>query len=404
MKKNLVFVIIASVLIALLAGVAAVEMIFIGGLKKENDKFNEFFEKNFDMKLKDWDGEQVVLTEKQLVDDISDALDEAAGVYINGETVEEFVKNLMDEMMGEFGDEIHEIYDDTAVIEAYKTGDTSGLSEEDLFTLEFASGVIDEVITEGMTDYEKELAIYNWQYEFVNYDDSEFSPIDDEDAYDLNYYPYGVFKTGTAICVGNATTFKLFMGMLDIPCMIIHSTEEGEHAWNLVCIEDEWYHVDITFDNSGTETPSYTYFNVPDSFKVDDGYPWDRSEFPAADSIKHTYILKNAKDVESIDEVPQLVKDALDGKDTFLVINSQTNLSQIDDLIDAISGRLEDYQWVYICNRIRWGSNHYYIIEIYDERDLDDSWNDEWGDEWEEEEDDSEEDSADMDSILDGIF
>ncbi|MBQ2450644.1 MAG: hypothetical protein II273_03600, partial [Lachnospiraceae bacterium] len=367
-------------------------------------KFNQFFEKNFDMKLEDWNGEQVVLTEKQLVDDISDALDEAAGVYINGNTIEEFVQNLMDEMMGEFGDEIHEIYDDTAVIEAYKTGDTSELSEEDLFTLEFASDVIDEVITEGMSDYEKELAIYNWQYKFVNYDESEFSPIDDEDAYDLNYYPYGVFKTGTAICVGNATTFKLFMGMLDIPCMIIHSTEEGEHAWNLVCIEDEWYHVDITFDNSGTETPSYTYFNVPDSFKVDDGYPWDRSEFPAADSIKHTYILKNAKDVESIDEVPQLVKDALDGKDTFLVINSQTNLSQIDDLIDAISGRLEDYQWVYIANRIRWGSNHYYIIEIYDERDLEDSWNDEWGDEWEEEEDDSEDDSADMDSILDGIF
>ena len=183
MKKNLVFVIIASVLIALLAGVAAVEMIFIGGLKKENDKFNQFFEKNFDMKLEDWNGEQVVLTEKQLVDDISDALDEAAGVYINGNTIEEFVQNLMDEMMGEFGDEIHEIYDDTAVIEAYKTGDTSELSEEDLFTLEFASDVIDEVITEGMSDYEKELAIYNWQYKFVNYDESEFSPIDDEDAY-----------------------------------------------------------------------------------------------------------------------------------------------------------------------------------------------------------------------------
>ena len=116
------------------------------------------------------------------------------------------------------------------------------------------------------------------------------------------------------------------------------------------------------------------------------------------------YIDNYDEALESIDEVPQLVKDALDGKDTFLVINSQTNLSQIDDLIDAISGRLEDYQWVYISNRIRWGSNHYYIIEIYDERDLDDSWNDEWGDEWEEEEDDIEEDSADMDSILDGIF
>ena len=403
MKKNLVFVIIASVLIALLAGVATVEMIFIGGLKKENDKFNQFFEKNFDMKFEDWNGEQVVLTEKQLVDDISDALDEAAGVYINGNTIEEFINDFVENMFGEFGEEIHTIYDDTAVIEAYKTGDTSKLSEEDLFTLEFASGVIDEVITEGMTDYEKELAIYNWQFKFVNYDDSEFSPLDDEDAYDMNYYPYGVFKTGTAICVGNATTFKLFMGMLDIPCMIIHSTEEGEHAWNLVCIEEEWYHVDLTFDSSMTDTPSYSYFNVPDSFKVDDGYPWDRSEFPVADSIKHTYILKNAKDIASLEEVPQLVKDALDGKDTCLVLNSQTNLSQMDDLIDAISARLEDYQWVYVANRIRWGSNHYYIIEIYDEGDYNDFWDDEFGDEWEDEED-GDDDSVDMDSLLDDIF
>ena len=101
MKKR-IFMIIAAAMIVLLTGVAVVEMIFIKGLKEENDRFNRFFETNFDMEFENWNGHKLVYTEKELVDDISDALDEAAGIYVNGKTVEEFVKNLVETVLGSY--------------------------------------------------------------------------------------------------------------------------------------------------------------------------------------------------------------------------------------------------------------------------------------------------------------
>lgn len=90
------------------------------------------------------------------------------------------------------------------------------------------------------------------------------------DGQSETHTPYGVFRTHNAICVGNTTTFKLFMDALGIPCKIIHSTENGEHAWDVVQLDGDWYHVDVTFDGSANGVPSYSYFNVPDSMK-DDG-------------------------------------------------------------------------------------------------------------------------------------
>lgn len=408
MKK--VLTIIVAVVLTLLVGVSVFELILIGGLKKEKDQFNKFFKENYGMEFKDWDGEKVVYTEAQLVDDISDALDEAIGVFINGKTVEEFVGNLVDELKGEFGgyEDIHEIYDDTAVINAYKTGNAEGLSEEDLYTLNFASQVIDEIITDDMSEYEKELAVYNWLFNYVQYDESEFSPMDD-DEYDYNYYPYGVFKYHSAICVGNATTFKLFMGMLDIDCKIIHSTADGEHAWNMVCIEEEWYHVDLTFDSGIKGKPMYNYFNVPTAFKIDDGYEWDVEEYPEANSIKHTYIFRNHKTISSIEELPKLVKDTLDGKDSTLVVKSKEYYPAMEDLLDKINNRLSDTQEVYLLIDMEsveddGTSSYYYVIEIYDEEDWEDFEEDDTDDEDDTEDEGESELPDNIGDILDGIF
>ena len=42
------------------------------------------------------------------------------------------------------------------ISDAYRSGSTSGLSDKDQETLEMASAVLDEIITENMTPYEKE--------------------------------------------------------------------------------------------------------------------------------------------------------------------------------------------------------------------------------------------------------
>ena len=232
----------------------------------------------------------------------------AVGIVLIGVQNNSLAQSLK-EYTASTGD-IHEIYDDTKVVEAYSSGSDEGLNEQDKYVLKMAKKVIDENIEDGMTDYEKEKAIYDWLVDYTSYSSQNLAPISSGDQY--SHLPYGVFKYHQAICVGNATTMKLFLDILGIENQIIHSTEEGEHAWNLVKLDGDWYHCDVTFDGSVNGTPNYSYFNVPDSVKDDGNYPWDHEAIPAADGTKYCYIANNAKEVKNVYALPKYLQEQID--------------------------------------------------------------------------------------------
>lgn len=219
----------------------------------------------------------------------------------------------MEKLLSNNDRSVHEIFDDTKVIAAYKSGTKDGLTDEEAWLFDKLKEVIGKVIKDDMTVFEKEKAIYDWQFKFMHYKEAGLNPINPSDAYD-DFTPYGVLHSHNAICVGNATTFKLFMGALDIPCKIVHSTENGEHAWDIVQMEDgEWYHVDLTFDG-GEKEPVYSVFNVPDTVKDDGSWPWDHNEIPAAKGTKFCYMSMIAEEGNNIYDIPKIIKKSLDEK------------------------------------------------------------------------------------------
>lgn len=204
--------------------------------------------------------------------------------------------------------EVHEIYDDTAVVEAYKSGDDSKLTDDkDKYILKELKKAVSEIIKDGMSDYDKEKAVYDYVFSGTHFNDDSLSAIVDEDSDKYSHTPYGFFHDHSTICVGNATTIKLFLDVLGIDSKIIHSTEQGEHAWNVVQIDGKWYHVDVTFDG-GDEAPDYSYFNVPDSVKDDGSYPWNKSDFPACTSTDKCLICEKAKKLSDIYALPGELK------------------------------------------------------------------------------------------------
>ena len=60
----------------------------------------------------------------------------------------------------------------TQISDAYKSGDSSKLSDKDKETLDMAKSVLDGIITDGMTAYEKELAVYRWMTSNIGFDES----------------------------------------------------------------------------------------------------------------------------------------------------------------------------------------------------------------------------------------
>ena len=210
-----------------------------------------------------------------------------------------------------FGSDAHDVYDDSAVIEAYKSGDSSKLSDNDKYIYDTACAAIKDIIKDDMSDYEKEKAVYDFVFEQGRFDEGNLSPI--PHTSDNSDNPYGVLHDHTAICIGNATTFQLFMDMLGIECKVIHSVEQGEHAWNIVKIDGDWYHVDVTFDG-GDDIPLYSKFNVTDEIKEQDSYPWDKEKYPKADSMKANYIVKTAKKIDSVYDTADVFKKTISKK------------------------------------------------------------------------------------------
>ena len=112
----------------------------------------------------------------------------------------------------------------------------------------------------------------------------------------------------------------------DIPCKIIHSTQNGEHAWDVVQLDGEWYHVDATFDGGVSGEPGYNYFNMPDSVKGrTSSYPWDHDEVPAANGTRYCYMLTSAAALNDMYEIPAQLKQAINGDKTMLTFTLKDN-------------------------------------------------------------------------------
>ena len=197
------------------------------------------------------------------------------------------------------------------ISDAYLSGDTSGLSDRDKETLDMAKKVLDKIITPGMTDVEKETAVYEWLTRELQSDRSILTVIPETDENTDN--PYGVLKYGNAVCVGYATTFRLFMQMLDINCMVVHDSSRG-HSWDLVQLDGDWYHTDCYFDSPAG---NFRHFNMNDATRLQDE-DWNMDFFPAANGTKYNYAVMNRETLKDIYALPAWLRAGLEEGKTMM--------------------------------------------------------------------------------------
>lgn len=106
-------------------------------------------------------------------------------------------------------------------------------------------------------DFEKEMIIHDALCKATVYD-SNF----DRGLGNTVYTSYGALVNGHAVCEGYARAFKLLCRSAGLECILITGDSKGVgHMWNMVKLEGEWYHVDVTWDDL-TDNPHHTYFNL----------------------------------------------------------------------------------------------------------------------------------------------
>ena len=146
-----------------------------------------------------------------------------------------------------------------------------------------------EQLTAGLnSDWEKAYAIYNYMVSEFAYD---YVQVDDQSYIYQDSATY-LIRRKIAICEGLGNTFTALCRAAGVPAAVSfgigaeaselvmsdeYIDEEGcNHAWAVVCIDGQWYHVDPTWDcgnaytgdshNTGTlstSDPSYNWYLLP---------------------------------------------------------------------------------------------------------------------------------------------
>lgn len=140
-------------------------------------------------------------------------------------------------------------------------------------------------ITNDMEDYEKEYALTKALISQVIYTDK--SP--------FCHSMLGALAEGKAVCDGYARSLMYLLNAVGVSTKFISGTATSEgvteaHAWNLVKIQGEYYHVDSTWADQDSKKIGklLDYYNEQDSYMLKT-HKWKQSDYPKA--ITSTYCL-----------------------------------------------------------------------------------------------------------------
>ena len=155
----------------------------------------------------------------------------------------------------------------------------------------------------------KELFVHDFIVQNVKYD-----KLKKEYSHEI----IGALGNGVAVCEGMAKAVKILCDELGIWCIIALSDNNPDkgikyrHAWNVVRIGGQYYHLDATFDNtlSKNDTVRYDYVNLSDKQIFRDHEPviW---KVPACSDNDHFYYKEKKLSWTTVDEVRNRTKQAV---------------------------------------------------------------------------------------------
>lgn len=107
------------------------------------------------------------------------------------------------------------------------------------------NNAINEVINDN--DYNKIFKIHNMLANSIEYNSS----LDTKISYNI----YGALVNRKTVCEGYAKAFKYILDSLNIECILVSGTATNSsgktesHMWNYVKLNNNWYGVDVTWDD-----------------------------------------------------------------------------------------------------------------------------------------------------------
>ena len=139
---------------------------------------------------------------------------------------------------------------------------------------------------------------------------------------DINEIPskyhsiYGTLTENIAVCDGISKTMQLLLNKAGIESILVSGKlNSASHAWNVVKLEDKWYHLDVTSDNSvktENKVVIHSYFNIT-AEEIKKTHSIDNEELiPEATDTKYNYYVYTNKNLNKDDDFSAKLKEIIE--------------------------------------------------------------------------------------------
>lgn len=195
--------------------------------------------------------------------------------------------------------------------------------------------IISSVVTNQMTDFEKELAIHDYLVSSIKYYEYE----NEEDIPQRKHTAYGALIEKEAVCDGISKAFSILLDKVGVKAIVV-SGKLGNtaHAWNKVRINGKWYNVDVTSDTCSEERiPIHAYFNLTDKNISKTHTISQIMKTPSCISSNHEYYSYNKYQIDKYGDVKsnisRIIQDTKGKALEFRVENLDVTIQEIADTL-----------------------------------------------------------------------
>lgn len=282
---------------------------------------------------------------------------EAFSVYVNGLTENDLV-TINHKLDGFFGhvtsytvlrklnSEVSQVRFELEVSNNYYVYQkiVNGKEIENNMDAEILAIKVEQVINEcqAESDYEKVKQFHDY---IVTH--TEYAFLEGEDEL-LSYTAEGALLRGKAVCNGYAEAMELLLLCSGVEAyMAVGSTDEGEHAWNIVQIDDRWYHVDTTWDDPVPdmgEDALHVYLNVNDDI-MRKTHSWNQNAYPECDSMEYNYYEQEDKAFDSFNNFKSYILDEMKTTNQIEVMVTDSESIQYDCGFVIKEGGAQSVSW-----------------------------------------------------------
>lgn len=190
---------------------------------------------------------------------------------------------------------------------------------------EIATNIEDNIDSKGLGEYQAELFVHDYLVERVEY----YTDDTDTNGFEPFRTIYGALVDRKANCMGYARAMTYLMNRLGIECVSVTGSaqssdgEYGLHEWNAIKIKDNWYQLDVCWDDPSymvqdgemqedgdNEHIRHTYFNLTDK-EMAKTHTLDgkMGELPECESETDNYYVANGYLMESVDEYQEYMNE-----------------------------------------------------------------------------------------------